>query len=93
VVILDEWTSGRQTDKRTRQMDDLVYNPPPLDASREHHDEDRPDAVHPRLAALESMTAVSLPSWGDHKSLRSSASVGAPSEISYLMFTEPAETE
>ena len=92
-MILDERSNGQRTDKRTGQMDHLVYNPPPLDVLIEYHGDDRPDAVHQRLDAHESMTAVSLPSWGQHKSLRSRAAVGVPLENSTLMSTEPAEAE
>ena len=91
-MILNGQNSGRWADKRTGQMDHLVYNSPPRDALREHHDDDTPDAVHQRLGAHESMTAVSLPFLG-HKSLLSSAGVGAPFENSNRISTERVEAE
>lgn len=58
----------RRTDKRTGQIYNLKYNPPPPDAELEHRADDQPETVGKRLDAYEAMTSALLP-WYQAKGL------------------------
>lgn len=79
--LLEERLIHRRTDKGTRQIYHLIYNPPPPGAELEHRADDRPEAVEKRLNAYETMTAALLPYYDGKGLLRRVDGVGKPGDV------------